>query len=502
MKFLSVALAALVGFSEAKKTSISGKDLKNRMKKGQFNKQSLMRGAKPHGNTARKLDEEEWEINGLYSVQFNSCLSLTVQDEDLIDEDYITMASAGQIVAEKSYILFDVCLTDSDCYYQADDSKLTFITDIASFFSAFYNFLPNQVEQYCEGCEENEDYCYGNIEEEEAEEEEAEEEEEESEEDGEDEEDDGEDRKLSQVVKKRRKLNNDNAVTEYIDCQKCFNLECYAEENENDGDQETYEFEDALAGLEDLSGCSEIEDAGYYAGLICNAEGTGVEVGVFVDDECMLYYNQKSFASIMTYADQQYYSMSQEVVQYMFTNDFSCYQPEVTYTNPYQEEAEEEDEEDNDEEEEYEAPEAAEWCQDLFDGDFEATNMYDCAADADEDQNDDAEDEYDENLDTYSSWYSYQLSEEAMDDEAATCEIIKALETGETYTVYDKENSGVLYNYKQNNNLNQSGGMSGGAVAGVVILVIVAAAAGAALMSKGKSSSDKKAPLINNGSMA
>merc|ERR1712216_14373 len=79
--------------------------------------------------------------------------------------------------------LFSVCYS-SDCYYQAEDEKLTFITDVATYFQAFADFLPNQVERYCEGCQENEDYCSGNYygdAQEEAEEGEEEEEEEESE---------------------------------------------------------------------------------------------------------------------------------------------------------------------------------------------------------------------------------------------------------------------------------------------------------------------------------
>jgi len=508
MKFLPVALAALVGFADAKK-AISGKDLKARMKKGQFNKNSLMRGAKPYNaNTARKLEEQEWEINGEYSIQFNSCLSLTIADEDLFDENYIGLAKEGLITAQKSYILFDVCYTQ-DCYYQEDNAKMTFITDVGTFFQSFADFLPNQVQNYCEGCQQNEDYCFGNIQQEEEEEEEQQEEESGEESEEEDNEEEGEEneggRKLSKIAKKNksRKLAN-NKVVEYIDCNVCFEYECYDDENENEnnGDDEVYEFEDAIEWVNGLAECQEVEDAQWnglelYAGLICNAEGTGVEIGVFLDNDCAMYTNQKSYSNIMSYADKEYYSMSQEVVEYMFTNDFSCYQPEIEYTNPYEEQEEEEEQDEN---EEYEAPEAAEWCQNLFDGDFEATSLYDCGVDANEEQEEQEEEEYDENMGYY-DWYSYQLSQDAVDDEQATCEVIQSLE-GEYNTVYDKEGSGMMYDYTRNSksSKNISGGKGG--IIALVVILLIGAAAGAAYFMQGKSSSDKKAPLINNGSMA
>lgn len=522
MKFLSVALAALLGMAEGKR-SITAKQLKTRMEKGQLNKSTLMAGAKPYSDAARKLEDEEqeWEINGLYSIQFNSCLSMTVQDDDLFDEAFINYAQDGQIIAEKSYILFSVCYS-SDCYYQAENEKMTFITDIATYFQAFADFLPNQVEQYCEGCQENYDYCSGALyeemqeqaqeeaEQEEEAEEEGEEEGEEGEE-GEGEEGEGEEggeRKLAQLP--FRRLAN-NRVVQMIDCDMCDAYECFDEEEEEqqqgDDAQEVYEFEQALEWLDDMSQCAEIENAydaygnGLFAGLICNAEGNGVEIGVFYDEECSMYTPSLSYANYMSYADSQYFSMSEEVVEYMFMNDFSCYQPEVQYTNPYQ--YEEEEEEQNDDEE-YQAPEAAEWCGNLFNGNMEAVNMYDCGADQEEgDDNAQEEEEYDENL-YYYEWYSYQLTEEQANEPAEVCEAIKGL-NGEYSTVYDKKNGGTLYNYKKSWGSNKDGsGMGAGGVVAIIVILLVVAGAAAAMVFKGDKSSDKKAPLINNadGTMA
>lgn len=389
MKFLGLALTALLGVASGKK-SVSNKQMKARLEKGQVNKRSLMKNAKPYNAAARKLDEEEWQINGMYSVQFNSCFSMTVEDENMFDEYIINYAAQGDVVNEKSFILFSVCYT-SDCYYQADEEKMTFITDIPSFFQAFADFLPNQVEQYCEGCQENEDYCSGELqaeyeaqyyEDQAAEEDGAEEEgaeEEGGEEDGAEEEggeEGGERRKLSKVMDvTSRKLEN-NRVIKMIDCDMCNAYDCFEAEDEEEqqqGDDVVYEFEDALNWLDELSECQEMEEVYFdnmnvFAGLICNAEGNGVEIGVFFDEDCQVYAPKVSYASLMSYADSQYFSMSEEVVEYMFMNDFSCYQPETVYTNPYEYDEVAQEDGDGEDNDEYEVPEAAEWCDNLFDG--------------------------------------------------------------------------------------------------------------------------------------
>ena len=168
MKFLAVALAALTGLTDARDVASAQRKLADRMKKGQFNKHTLMRGAKPYSSGAKRmLDQQQqgnyFQITGDYSVGFDSCFSLTVEDEDLFNDDMLYYAKEGQVIAQKSYVLFNVCYTE-DCYYEEDDSKMTFITDIGTFFQAFADYLPNQVESYCEGCQQNMEYCTGEAE--------------------------------------------------------------------------------------------------------------------------------------------------------------------------------------------------------------------------------------------------------------------------------------------------------------------------------------------------
>ncbi len=438
MKFLSLAVAAFLGMTEGKKT-LSSTELKTRMVKGQFNKETLMRGARPYGETARKLEQQQqqeqaWEINGLYSVQFSSCITLTVQDDDLFNENYLTYAQEGFVKAGKSYILFTTCQS-SDCYYQADDQKLTFITDIASFFQAFSDFLPNQVENYCEGCNQNYDYCMGNLDanadaaaaddaaaaegdaaaaegdaaaEDQGQEQQADQGQDQQADQGQEQADQGQEQQADQGQEQqdgqqqaeeggeeaaqgenggaRRKLSNimdlssrhlaNNQVVQMIDCDMCTAYECF-EDAAAEAEQEAngaviYDFDDAMMWLDGLSTCQQMQDAAYnnlplYSGVICNAEGTGIEIGVFMDQDCTLYAPKLSYSSMMTEADTQYFTMTKEIVEYMFTNDFSCYQPDIQYTNPYQYQQNEEQAA-ADENQQQENPAAAEWCNNLFNG--------------------------------------------------------------------------------------------------------------------------------------
>lgn len=517
-----------MGFTDAK--SITGRKLNARIAKGQINKQTLMRGAKPYGNTARKLDEDAaWEITGEYSIKFDQCLSLQVENDNLIDDAYISYAQAGTIIAEKSYILFKACKT-ADCYYDSDDQSLTFIVDAGTFVSALAEYIPNQRETYCEACEENEDYCLGNYEDEEeaADDEEEQDDENDQEDDNEDgdEDDNDEDRKRKRAKRAlARKRASKNAMRvlasgkEYIDCDQCVTYNCFQEEGEDEEEQaeEEVQFEDALGWLENVAGCYQSEytwDAAQgddnndamslYGGLICNAAGTGIQIGVFVDEDCEIYLPSKAYSSIMSYAETQYYSKSIELVEGVFKNNFDCDGQEIEYTNAYAE-AQNEDEEEDDNQDEENNYEASEVCQNLWGGDFEALSLSDCGANGDEEEEQDEEEQEEEAAENQYEWYTYELSQDDLEDGATVCNVVKSLESSHS-NFYDEENGGAMFDYTVANKSkfsNGAGGLSGGGIAFIVIL-LVGAAAGAAYVFKGqsKSSNDKKkAPLIN-GSMA
>jgi len=566
MKFLSLALASVLGFSEARKVTNTA-ELNRRMKNGLVNKSVLLKGAKPYNKLAkRKLEEDgdnAFEITGKYSIQFNSCVAMTIQFDDMFeDENMVEMAANGDLIPEKDYILFNVCETQY-CQYYGEDEKMTFIAEVGTYFQAISQYLPNKVQEYCEACEENYDYCYAMEtgqdyypegyepeEEEEAEEEGEEEGEEEEgdeeegdEEDGEDEEGDEDERFRRLAIKKNRKLKNNNnrklannQMIKFVDCQMCADYECldFHDQSSNgyydeDGEYVEAELDDAMEWLNGFSECAETEafmdDYQLYSNLMCNAEGTGLEIGLFLDEDCLTYTPKLGYADIMGDADTTYYSMISDVVEFTFTNEgIECYDPEVVWYNKVDyyyeqmEAAENGEEEEEEEEEDEEEPEAAEWCQQIVQEDT-AVDIYDCGGYEAEEQNDDQEDENDDgnNAANY-EWYSYELYAEEADDIGAVCTAYNTEEyvpeNGEEYvyngkkegytphTIYNGEN-GNLFNYEKPGD-GSSGVPAWGIIAIVVVVLGLVGGGAFMMMKKSSGSSSKKQPLINenDGTMA
>lgn len=537
MKVLSLALAALVGLTEGRKV-VNTAELNHRMQNGLVNRSVLLKGAKPYNQAAkRQLDEEDaFEITGKYSIQFNTCISMTVQNADIAaDANFIEMAANGDLISEKDYILFNVCETEY-CSYYGEDEKMTFIAEVGLYFQAISQYLPTKVEEYCEACEDNYDYCYAMSTgaqyypegyEPEEEEEEAEEEDDGDDEGDEDEEEDDEDedRRLKKIKKarklKNRKLEN-NQVMKFVSCDMCRDYECldFHEQSVNgyydeDGEYVEAELDDAMEWLNGFSECAEtnayMDDYLMYSGLMCNSEGTGLEIGLFLDEDCMMYTPKLAFADVMQEADTTYYNMIADVVEFTFTNDgIECYNPEIVWYNEidyYYEQMEAaengEDEEEEEDEEDEEEPEAAEWCQELVQEDV-AVDIYDCDG-YEMEEAEEGDDDYAAQYD----WYVFELTADQSEDIGAVCTIYTAEDDmnddananangGGSYsphTIYNGENTG-LFNYDKATS--GTGGMSGGAIFGVVVLVVVVAGGAAAFfMKKSGGAGDKKKPLIN-----
>jgi hypothetical protein len=229
---------------------------------------------------------------------------------------------------------------------------------------------------------------------------------------------------------------------------------------------------------------------------MCNAYGTGLEIGLYLDQDCTLYTTKVAYKDIMQEQDQAYYSMIHDVVEFTFTNDgIECYDPEVVWYNEvdyYYQQQNGEQQAEQQEEDNGEVPEAAEWCQELVRDDA-AVDLYDCGGYAPEDNGDEEGDDY---VNTY-AWYSYELKAEDADNVQAVCYAVQNLQ-GEHHTSYNS-NLESLFDYKKNNSSGSSRNMSPGGIAGIVILVLVlvGAVAGGMFFFKKKDSADKKKPLIN-----
>lgn len=146
MKFAASILTALVA-------SASALSLEKRMQ--------LLEKATPLGKN-RKLEENQgFQITAYDSIQFNSCISLETQLSDEMKQtlsyssDLLALWESGDIVSQKSVVLFSVCKTEY-CSYKAEDNL--YVVPLADYM-ALTQYRPQKQLDYCEACEQAYDWC-------------------------------------------------------------------------------------------------------------------------------------------------------------------------------------------------------------------------------------------------------------------------------------------------------------------------------------------------------
>jgi hypothetical protein len=129
-----------------------------------LDKKALLRAAIPVTKTGarRKLDDAEGiSLTVNDSIQFNSCVSLS---PELSDDEQETIASSqtllgywqtGDIMTEKSFVLFNICQTEY-CSYEAEDSL--YMVDLQTYMG-LTAYRPQRFNNYCEACENAYDWC-------------------------------------------------------------------------------------------------------------------------------------------------------------------------------------------------------------------------------------------------------------------------------------------------------------------------------------------------------
>mmetsp|Transcript_24602 Transcript_24602/g.34351 ORF Transcript_24602/g.34351 Transcript_24602/m.34351 type:complete len:740 (-) Transcript_24602:1345-3564(-) len=346
-KFTGLALAGLLAQAAASKPAFAQRKV----------------SAKSLRKVQRKLDEDE-EISSDYSVSFNTCLHIKVNDENLYDDDFVDYVKAGKVEAVKSMVIFDVCKTDY-CEYESDSNLHS--VDLATWVGSLVEAPVNKKENYCEACRDSDEYC--NPEEEEDEEQDEDEEdneedegedeendeendEEDDEEDDKDEDEDDEDDNDEEDEDRKRKLAVAKRHLEgsYVDCNTCAAQGCFDEDEENDGDDAAIQDEDVVEWIQELAECVELENdndddgIALYAGLTCNGDGTGVTIGVFLDEDCTLLTSVSNFRNVLSNdADiSALYQESGDLMTYSFLNDVSCAEAQYKALNNDDEEEEEE----------------------------------------------------------------------------------------------------------------------------------------------------------------
>ncbi|KAL7526105.1 hypothetical protein ACHAXR_001319, partial [Thalassiosira sp. AJA248-18] len=270
-----------------------------------------------HHHHRRRLDEN-YAFDGSYSLKFSQCIDMKLLDQDLFDEDVIEYTEAGQITSTASYALFHICQND-DCYYESEDDL--YIVDLATYVKNVAGYHANVKSSYCDACDAYYyNYCMGGG-------------------GG----DDGYAAGDDNYYQRR--------TTSYIDCDQCQAYGCLnngdddgggqqQQQNNNEGDNSVAEL------IEDIAGCLNTglnwNDDQLYVGFMCSPySGDGVELAIFLDNECTVYTSLKAFSDIPSwyiYNDADMFTEAETYIKYAFTETTPCLYEEFgdpSYQNNY-----------------------------------------------------------------------------------------------------------------------------------------------------------------------
>ena len=565
MKFIrsAIALVLAIATTSSADTAVPKdrrnlkKTLDHRMKNGLFDKRTLMKGAKPYSDAAKKqqgLRNLGYDITGAFSVQFQSCFSLTTSYEDMFDNDEggsVTMAmfQNGNLLAMKSYAIFRLCYNNV-CGSSSNEGMLDYVVDLDTYVQALVNYLPEQMEGFCEGCMDNQEACLtilyggyagvyangnqnqyrqqnynandnnynganvnnvnyaygnqgyqgnsgyqngnggyqngnggyqnGNYNQQQQQQaynngyydngnsyNTA----------------DNGNRKLAELHEFEMRVLNDGQVVKQLDCNLCLSYGCLRDDD--DGNDGMYGFEAASEWLQDTAECREtgISYSGYgngyyqngggdddtemYSGFVCNADGTGVELGLFLDEECILYMPNEAYTNYMSYFDQTYAEMTKEIIEFTFSNAvLSCKEEEYVYTTQnlgnydmynYQNWNGDDDDDLN------------EWCDMLINGDYTPVDISSCGVFGESSyyNNQDYNSQYEQYQQQYGqndddnmqyeymyNWYRYEVTLDNSYDMYSVCSYMKK-NSGDLHTFYNSDN-GNMYDYSSSNSASES----------------------------------------------
>lgn len=248
-----------------------------------------------------------------------------------------------------------------------------------------------------------------------------------------------------------------------------------------------------------------------YAGFMCNADGTGVEPAVFLDNACAVYTSMYSYGNLVSGTNN--YKIMYEASEHVttpFISDTNCENIQylsieeaenMAYQAAQQAYQQAQNYNQNQQQEEEQQMEAAEGCRQLFQNsiDLQTCGGYEENYDQDED-----EDVYNEEDEDY-SWYTYLVAEDAANDVMGACVVVSALEgeygSAHTYKESDGQGGGSGHVYDYTGSLKKD--MTPGKVFGIIIAVLVVIVAAVLIVqSMGGKKDAKKVPLVNNKSGA
>ena len=261
-----------------------------------------------------------------------------------------------------------------------------------------------------------------------------------------------------------------------VDCETCDSMGCWdkmdaQEEIEPDDDyqarvwayKQQIQAENVGDWVEQFNECRAtnmdfLNDGNYnypmYAGFMCNQDGTGVEIAMFLDEECTIYAGTTSYFRSIRYSeeDKQYLDMAKEMIMFPFQHELDCNgEARFVTLQTYRNYAQNYQYKNNQEEEE---AELSEYCQTMFgDGDNGenaegAVSLRNCANDGEYNYDNNGSQDMDDwvNSNYGYDFESYILSYEDSFDITESCKVVKSMH-GRYPSIYRWSGSGQLFNY-------------------------------------------------------
>ncbi|KAL3935779.1 MAG: hypothetical protein SGBAC_008768 [Bacillariaceae sp.] len=331
MKFSAFALSTisvLSAVAEARHT-LSASAMEKQL--NSMDKRSFLK----HARSLQEDEENSFDINGQYSVRFNSCVSIELDEEEQDEHDNQNRNNEWyeNAVAVKEMLIVDLVSSNSSIPTQE------VAMDIGTFVNSVGRMVYEQVESYCSVCQEIEETCASQQE--------------------------GSTGWLSQHASKYYDAEQGYTV-EYVDCDTCSLYNCIGNDDGNRklNQNEEYDMETAFDYLEELSQCqafsvnyqnseyAENSEGDYdqnedqdknseslYVGYMCSEYGAGIELSFFLDEDCTLATDEIDVAEKIPENSMagQYLYMSQNLVNGIFENSFSC--DNIQFASPFDNQA-------------------------------------------------------------------------------------------------------------------------------------------------------------------
>eukprot|EP00527_Entomoneis_sp_CCMP2396_P002199 CAMPEP_0198145886 /NCGR_PEP_ID=MMETSP1443-20131203/25960_1 /TAXON_ID=186043 /ORGANISM="Entomoneis sp., Strain CCMP2396" /LENGTH=454 /DNA_ID=CAMNT_0043809647 /DNA_START=9 /DNA_END=1369 /DNA_ORIENTATION=+ len=267
--------------------------------------------------STRRVDGSSNIIDGTYSLHFERCFSMATEPTDpqllmLENSDLAPYTARGQIRSQTSVVEFRAC--DEGGFHCSSH-----VLDLDTYLHSVMNQPTDDLIRYCQACQESIDFCFldGNRE-----------------------------------RRHRRGLGDWQGYVpsydafppvEYIDCVECEAKQCFDNHNNDvQADKVIVKWMEDLMACQPLTGIQWLGKYDLYTSFMCNADGSGVEVALFLDQHCSMYTSSVAFGNLTLLKDSldvelfdtvlAPFQTSSRLVTNAFRQTIEC--ADVSYQNP------------------------------------------------------------------------------------------------------------------------------------------------------------------------